>query len=89
MLTIVSWNIQYGKGVDGRIDLRRIAETVHKDGLPDVLCFQEVSRNYPSIDEGADQVMELENFFPDYEPFFGTVHDRSGRKGKLVNNSAT
>ena len=54
MLTLVSWNIQYGKGVDGRIDLRRIAETVHKDGLPDVLCFQEVSRNYPSIDKGAD-----------------------------------
>ena len=81
MLTLVSWNIQYGKGVDGRIDLRRIAETVQKDGLPDVLCFQEVSRNYPSTDEGADQVSELEIFFPDYEPFFGTVHDRSGRKG--------
>ena len=82
MLTLVSWNIQYGKGVDGRIDLRRIAETVHKDGLPDVLCFQEVSRNYPSIDKGADQVRELEIFFPDYEPFFGAVHDRSGRKGE-------
>ena len=47
MFTLVSWNIQYGKGVDGRIDLGRIAETVHKDGLPDVLCLQEVSRNYP------------------------------------------
>ena len=82
MLTLVSWNIQYGKGVDGRVDLGRIAETVQKDGLPDVLCFQEVSRNYPSTDEGADQVRELENFFPDYEPFFGAVHDRSGRKGK-------
>ena len=23
MLTIVSWNIQYGKGVDGHIDLKR------------------------------------------------------------------
>ena len=67
MFTLVSWNIQYGKGVDGRIDLGRIAQTVHKDELPDVLCLQEVSRNYPSTDEGADQVKELENFFPDYE----------------------
>ena len=82
MLTLVSWNIQYGKGVDGRIDLRRIAEIVYKDGLPDVLCFQEVSRNYPSNDEGADQVRELEILFPDYEPFFGAVHDRSGGKEK-------
>ena len=82
MLTLVSWNIQYGKGVDGRIDLDRIADTVHKDGLPDVLCLQEVSRNYPSNDEGADQVKELENLFPDYESFFGSIHDRSGGRGK-------
>ena len=66
MLTLVSWNIQYGKGVDGRIDLGRITETIQKDGLPDVLCLQEISRNYPSTGAGADQVKELENLFPDY-----------------------
>ena len=44
MLTIVSWNIQYGKGIDGRIDLTRIAREVRSDGLPDLLCLQEVSR---------------------------------------------
>ena len=82
MFTLVSWNIQYGKGVDGRIDLGRIAETVHKDELPDVLCLQEISRNYPSTDDGADQVKELEDLFPGYEPFFGAVHDRSGGKDK-------
>jgi len=37
MLTIVSWNIQYGKGVDGRIDLHRITDVLEQDGLPDVL----------------------------------------------------
>ena len=82
MFTLVSWNIQYGKGVNGRIDLGRIAETVQKDGLPDVLCLQEISRNYPSTNDGADQVKELENLFPDYESFFGAVHDRSGGKEK-------
>ena len=82
MFTLVSWNIQYGKGVDGRIDLGRIAETVHKDELPDVLCLQEISRNYPSTDDGADQVKELEDLFPGYEHFFGAVHDRSGGKDK-------
>ena len=60
MFTLVSWNIQYGKGVNGRIDLGRIAETVQKDGLPDVLCLQEISRNYPYPADGADQVRELE-----------------------------
>ncbi len=82
MFTIVSWNIQYGKGVDDRINLERTAETIHKDNLPDVICFQEVSRNYPSISDGADQVKELKSFFTDYESYFGTVHDRSVGNGK-------
>ena len=70
MFTLVSWNIQYGKGVDGHIDLARIAETIYNDGLPDLLCLQEISRNYPFNNSGTDQVKELENFFPDYESFF-------------------
>lgn len=77
-LTIVSWNIQYGKGIDGRIDLTRVAREVHSDGLPDLLCLQEVSRNYPAIDSGSDQVAELQFLFPEYESFFGASHDRSG-----------
>ena len=67
MLTLVSWNIQYGKGVDGRIDLSRMVEVIHQDGLPDVLCLQEVSRNDPDTANGSDQVKELQILFPDYE----------------------
>ena len=80
MLSIVSWNIQYGKGVDGIIDLSRVAEVIHQDGLPDILCFQEVSRNDPDTNNGNDQVNELHKLFPNYEAFFGTSHDRSGGK---------
>ena len=80
MLTIVSWNIQYGKGVDGRIDLYRIADVVQQDGLPDVLCLQEVSRNDPETANGSDQVSELQKLFPDYEIFYGASQDRSGGK---------
>ena len=78
MLTIVSWNIQYGKGVDGDIDLSRIAREILLDGFPDLICLQEVSRNYPATDNGSDQVAELQKFFPEYESFFGASHDRSG-----------
>ena len=45
MLTIVSWNIQYGKGVDGHIDLSRIAREILIDGSPDLICLQEVSQS--------------------------------------------
>ena len=80
MLKIVSWNIQYGKGVDGLIDLCRIADVVKQDGLPDVLCLQEVSRNDPETANGSDQVIELQKLFPNYEIFYGASHDRSGGK---------
>ena len=78
MLTIVSWNIQYGKGVDGHINLNRIARVILNNGLPDLICLQEVSRNYPATDNGSDQVAELQKLFPEYESFFGASHDRSG-----------
>ena len=80
MLTIVSWNIQYGKGVDGRIDLHRIADVVHQEGLPDVLCLQEVTRNDPDTANGSDQLKDLEMLFPNYEFFYGASQNRSGGK---------
>jgi endonuclease/exonuclease/phosphatase family metal-dependent hydrolase len=80
MLTIVSWNIQYGKGVDGRIDLHRIADVVKQDGLPEVLCLQEVSRNDPETANGSDQLSELQKLFPNYEIFYGASQNRSGGK---------
>jgi len=78
MFSIVSWNIQYGKGVDGEINLNRIAEVINEDGLPDILCLQEISRNDPNIDNGNDQVNQIKNLFPQYNCFFGVSHDRSG-----------
>ena len=80
MLTIVSWNIQYGKGVDGRIDLHKMADVVQQDGLPDVLCLQEVSRNDPDTANGSDQFSELQKLFPNYEIYYGASQDRSGGK---------
>ena len=56
MLSIVSWNIQYGKGVDGLINLTCVARDVRSEGLPDLLCLQEISRNYPTTGNGRGQV---------------------------------
>ena len=80
MFSIVSWNIQYAKGVDGLIDMQRIADVIKKGGLPDILCLQEVSRNDPDTANGSDQVSELQTLFPNYELFYGASHDRSGGK---------
>ena len=79
MTAIVSWNIQWGKGCDGRVDLERIAHVVRAMGEADVICCQEVSRFDPAIDgDGADQATMLEALFPGYRAYFGAALDRAG-----------
>jgi endonuclease/exonuclease/phosphatase family metal-dependent hydrolase len=86
--TILTWNIQYGKGCDGVIDLARIARVARAMGEADVLCFQEVSRNDPDIADGADQAEELAALFEEYEGYFGAGLSRlssSGRRREFGN----
>ena len=45
-MKITSYNIQYGKGKDGRFDLARIADAVRD---ADIIGLQEVTRNLPGV----------------------------------------
>jgi endonuclease/exonuclease/phosphatase family metal-dependent hydrolase len=81
---ILTWNIQAGLGVDGRVDLGRIAHVARQFCDADVICFQEVSR-YMRIFESSvadDQVAALAGSFPDHQAFFGPVIDAIGEQGK-------
>ncbi len=75
MTTILSWNIQNGKGVDGVVSLVRIAEIIKDMADADVICLQEVSRHLRLGPEGSapDQVAELSHLFPGYETVFGSA----------------
>lgn len=66
-MKIVTYNIQYGVGLDGRYDLERIAEAVRG---ADVIALQEVTRNNPS-NGGADLVAGLGDLLPEYFAVFG------------------
>ena len=76
MITILTWNIQNGQGVDGKISLKRIADSILNMCNPDIICLQEVSVNC-ILSDGTqpDQVKELSNLFGDYLPFFGPAYD--------------
>ena len=71
MTKIVSWNIQCGLGVDGQINLNRIAEVISSQGDPDIICLQEVARFDPASDQGqgADQYAILSDLFPHHSAF--------------------
>jgi endonuclease/exonuclease/phosphatase family metal-dependent hydrolase len=64
----VSYNIQYGIGLDGRYDIGRIADAVRG---ADVIALQEVSRNNPK-NQGRAMVEEIRAALPDYFSVYGS-----------------
>ena len=75
-MRILSWNIQWGRGIDGRVDLARTA-AVARDFDADVLCLQEVAINHPGLPGGAamDQVAWLGGLFLGYQSVYGVGSD--------------
>jgi endonuclease/exonuclease/phosphatase family metal-dependent hydrolase len=84
-MKLLSWNIQWGRGLDGRVDLPRILQTIRQLGDFDVICLQEVAVNFPSLpgSHGEDQVTELSAGLPGYTPIYGAATDvPDGRGGR-------
>jgi endonuclease/exonuclease/phosphatase family metal-dependent hydrolase len=75
-MRILSWNIQWGRGLDGRVDLARSA-AVAREFDPDVLCLQEVAVNHPGLPGGAamNQPEWLAGLFLGYEAAYGVGSD--------------
>jgi endonuclease/exonuclease/phosphatase family metal-dependent hydrolase len=74
---LISWNIQWCRGMDGKVDPARIARESKALCDPDVCCFQEVAINYPALEgsSGEDQPAELARAFPGYSVHFAPVVD--------------
>lgn len=67
-MRFVSYNIQYGKGQDGAVDLARIAREV---AGADIIALQEVDRHWPHtgmIDQVASLTEHLPGYFWSYGP---------------------
>ena len=76
-MKLLSWNIQWGRGMDGRVDLARILRTICRLGDFDVICLQEVAVNFPGLpgSHGEDQVAELSAGLPGYTAIYGAATD--------------
>ncbi len=83
-MIVVTWNIQWCKGCDGRVDPLRIVDTARALGDFDVLCLQEVSDNFPELpgSHGENQFDELTALLPGFEAVEGIAVDRLGSNGK-------
>jgi len=67
-MKLITWNIQWGRGIDLKVDLLRIARTARELADFDVLCLQEVAVNFPGLagSQGENQVEELSRGLPGY-----------------------
>ena len=83
MTAILSWNIQAGHGVDGRVDLARIARTIRALADADVICLQEVEGQGSggAGDDAAsvreDQFETIQDLFPSYVAVIGAGVERA------------
>ena len=84
-MKLLSWNIQWGRGMDGRVDLARIVRTIRQLGDFDLICLQEVAVNFPGLpgSQGEDQIAELSAGLPGYTAIYGAATDvPDGRGGR-------
>lgn len=75
-MRLLSWNIQWGRGIDGRVDLARTAAVIRRCDA-DVVCLQEVAVNHPGLPGGAgeDQAARLAALLPGHAAVFGAGSD--------------
>jgi endonuclease/exonuclease/phosphatase family metal-dependent hydrolase len=89
-MRIVSWNVQWCRGVDGKVDPARIAAELRRIADPDVACLQEIASGFDGLpgSRGEDQPEALARELPQWEPVAGWAVDvpGAGRARKRFGN---
>lgn len=82
-MRLITWNIQWARGIDGRVSPERIAKEALALGDFDVLCLQEVAVNFPGLEgsRGEDQVELLRAALHGYSVHFAAATDVAGARG--------
>jgi endonuclease/exonuclease/phosphatase family metal-dependent hydrolase len=83
-MRLLSWNVQWCRGLDGVVDPPRIAREARRLADPDVVCLQEVSVGFADLpgSRGGNQVEALRRELPGYALFFFSAVDVPGEKGE-------
>ena len=82
-MKLITWNIQWGRGAHGIVDLDRVVAHARRFADFDVLCLQEVSSGHHQLPgcDGSDQFERLAALLPGFEPVAGVATDVSGTAG--------
>ena len=74
-MQLVTWNVQWGLGLDGKVDLARIIDHARCLADFDVICLQEVSDRLPDLkgSRGEDQFTQIARLLPGYRAVSGAA----------------
>jgi len=83
-MKLLTWNIQWGRGMDGRVDLGRLLGEICAMGDFDVICLQEVAVNFPGLpgSAGEDEMAILAAGLPGHVPVFAPATDLPDARGR-------
>ena len=81
-MKLITWNVQWCRGVDGAVDPGRIIAEARRLVDFDVLCLQEIADNYPDPrlagSDGDDQFARLAQLLPGFTAVPGIAVDQPG-----------
>src|SRR5438067_2309957 len=82
-MRLLTWNVQWCRGIDGVVDPARIAREARRLGDPDVVCLQEINVGFADLpgSRGENQVERLKREFQGYAVFFASAVDVPGPAG--------
>lgn len=85
-MRLITWNVQWCRGIDGRVDPARIVAEAKRLADFDVLCLQEVADNFPDprleASAGEDQFAAIAALLPGYTAVPGVAVDHPAEGGR-------
>lgn len=93
-MKLITWNIQWARGVDDKVDPHRIIRHAKQMADFDVLCLQEVAANFPDLDgnDRTDQFALFSELLPGFtaiEAIGVDVPDGTGGRKRFGNLALT
>ncbi len=79
-IKVMTYNIHHGAGMDGKLDLERIASVIRRES-PDLVCLNEVDNNYSSRSRFKNEAKEIANILGMYYVYGPAINTRGKTPG--------